>query len=55
MAGASNQDRRQAALRRAATLMAEALDILDANGTSPETAAHLDVALERVREEIRRR
>lgn len=55
MAGASDQDRQKTALLQAARLMAEALDILDANGTPPEVTAHLDLALHKVREEIGRR
>ena len=51
MAGESIQDQRKAvALRRAAALMSEALDLLDAHGGPAEAAAHLDVALQRVRE-----
>ena len=52
MPGPVRPDRKEAALKRAATLMTEALDLLDAHGGPADAAAHLDLALHRVREEV---
>jgi hypothetical protein len=41
-----------AALQRAARLIAEALDLVDAQGSCPDGAAHLDLALRRVRDKL---
>ena len=54
MAGSTSHDRRELALRRAATRMTEALDLLDANGGPADAAAHLDLALQKLREELKR-
>ena len=53
MAGSTSSDRRELALLRAAKRMTEALDLLDANGGPAEAAAHLDLALQKVREELK--
>jgi len=50
MAGSTSSDRRKAALKRANALMTEALDLLDAHSGPPEATAHLDLALQQVRE-----
>lgn len=50
MTGDNNGVRKQAASKRAMALVSEALDLLDAHGTSPEAAAHLDLALQKLRE-----
>ena len=52
MAGADKGERHLAALKRAAQLTAEALDILDAQGAVPDITAHLDLALQLLREEL---
>lgn len=48
----SMNDPKSAAVRRALSLMTEALDIIDASGKCPEAAAHLDLALRRLRERL---
>ena len=53
MAGSTSPDRRKAALERANALMTEALDLLDSNGGPAEATAHLDLALQKVREELK--
>jgi hypothetical protein len=40
---------RQRSLELAFRLCAEALDVLDATGVSPEIAAHLDLAIQEIR------
>jgi len=50
MPGSSTPKRRDAALKRATALMTEALDLLDAHAGPPEATAHLDLALQKVRE-----
>ena len=52
MAGSTSSVRRKAALRRALTLITEALDLLDAHGGPAVVAVHLDLATEGVREEL---
>jgi hypothetical protein len=54
MAGSTSSNRREPALKRAAALITEALDLLDGNGGPADAAAHLDLALERVREALKR-
>ena len=50
---ADESDNRQAqAARRAAKLITEAMDLLDAHGGAPEAAAHLDLALASLRQRI---
>ena len=49
MAGASKSE----SLSRAIVLVSEALDILDAHSGSPEAAVHLDLALEKMRQDLR--
>lgn len=39
-----------AAIKRALALVTEALDLLDAHGGPPDAAAHLDLAMRRLRE-----
>ena len=41
-----------AAARRAMILIAEAMDLLDAHGASPDAAAHLDLALQCIRRSL---
>lgn len=41
--------RRSAAIKRAISLVSEAVDLLDAHGGSPEAAAHLDLGLNELR------
>ena len=41
-----------AAIKRAAELISEALDLLDGHGGPAEAAAHLDLALQRLREAL---
>jgi len=48
MAGAGKFE----ALSRAISLVSEALDVLDGHAASPEAAALLDLALEKMREEL---
>ena len=50
MSGQNVEERREAAMRRALALVSEALDLLDAHGGPAEAAAHLDLALEKLRE-----
>ena len=50
MAGNPQQERAREALDRAARLATEALDLLDAHGGPPDAAAHLQMALIRLRE-----
>ena len=50
MAGREVEDRRRAAMRRASALVSEALDLLDGHDGPAEAAAHLDRALQIIRE-----
>ena len=50
MAGRSASDRYDAALDRAASLTAEALDLIDAYSGPPQAAVHLELALTELRE-----
>ena len=50
MAGGSDDSRRAAANRRAASLVTEALDLIDAHGGPADAAAHLELALQKLRE-----
>lgn len=50
MDGGKASDRRKAAIRRASALLTEALDLLDAHGGPAEATAHLDLALQKLRE-----
>lgn len=52
MAGQDEESPRTDAIRRAIERVTEALDILDAHGGSAEAAAHLDLALQKLREAI---
>lgn len=52
MAGDESDDRQGQAVRRAAVLVTEAMDLLDAHGGAPEAAAHLDLALASLRQRI---
>lgn len=52
MAGQDDENRRTHAIRRAIERVTEALDILDAHGGPAEAAAHLDLALQKLREAI---
>ena len=45
----SNKEDRRAAVRRALALVTEAMDLLDAHGAPPDAAAHLELALEKLR------
>lgn len=49
MADENSADWQAKALRRAAMLVTEAMDLLDAHGGMPEAAAHLDLALASLR------
>ena len=53
MAGEELEDWQAKAVRRAAILVTEAMDLLDAHGGAPDAAAHLDLALESLRQAIR--
>jgi hypothetical protein len=46
-------DRQAKAVHRAALLVTEAMDLLDAHGGPPEASAHLDLALMSLRQAIR--
>ena len=50
MADEELEDWQAKAVRRAAILVTEAMDLLDAHGGSPEAAAHLDLALASLRQ-----
>jgi hypothetical protein len=50
MAGEANDDRQVKICERATALVTEALDLLDAHGSSPEAAAHLAMAQQKLRE-----
>ena len=52
MASETDEGRRQAAIKRALALMTEALDLLDGYGASVEAGAHLELAIQKVREAI---
>ena len=41
-----------AAMERATALVSEALDLIDAQGDCPDAAAHLDLALRRLRQKL---
>ena len=51
MAEESEDGRRRTCAERAAALVSEALDLIDAHGGPVDAAAHLDMALTRLREE----
>ena len=53
MAGLSKNERREVALERALALITEALDLLDAHRGPPEATAHLDLAVQKVKETLR--
>jgi len=53
MAGEESDDRQTKAVYRAAMLVTEAMDLLDAHGGPPEASAHLDLALVSLRQAIR--
>jgi len=53
MPGGSEDVRPQKALKRSLQLLAEAVDLLDAYGGPPEAAAHLELALERLRQALK--
>ena len=50
MPGDSDNGRREAAIQRAMQLVTEALDLLDAHRGPADATAHLDLALQRLRE-----
>ena len=50
MGSESEEGRRPSSVERAAGLVSEALDILDAHGGPADAAAHLDLALGKLRE-----
>jgi hypothetical protein len=52
MAGGSGDQKRQAAIRRALGMAAEAMDLLDAHDGPAEAAAHFDLARQRLQEEL---
>ena len=52
MAGEESDDLQAKAVLRAAMLVTEAMDLLDAHGGSPEAAAHLDLALASLRQAL---
>ena len=52
MAGETDKDRQAKAVQRAAMLVTEAMDLLDAHGGSPVAAAHLAMAQQKLREEL---
>ena len=54
MAGAKRDGPQARAIRRAAMLVTEAMDLLDAHGGPPAASAHLDLALECLRKSIGR-
>ena len=53
MAGERNQGRPSGANDRIQALVIEALDLLDASGSSPEAAAHLELALQELRKRLK--
>lgn len=53
MAVEESNDRQARAVHRAALLVTEAMDLLDAHGGPPEASAHLDLALVSLRQAIR--
>lgn len=52
MAVESDDERRTRAIRRAIELVTVAIDLIDAHGGPADAAAHLDLALHRLREEL---
>lgn len=52
MADDNQQERQANALRRAAALVTEAMDVLDAHGLSPISAAYLAIALKAIQEDL---
>lgn len=54
MAGSrTEEDIKRAAARRAALLVTEAMDVLDAHGVAPEAAAHFAMGQQELRERLR--
>ncbi|MBW0007786.1 MAG: hypothetical protein JO335_08760 [Sphingomonas sp.] len=49
MTGQRNEAQQSKALKRAVTLVTEAMDLLDAHGCSPDAAAHLAMAQQEMR------
>lgn len=49
MPGKRQKSSQEAVINRATALIAEALDLIDGYGGPPEAAAHLELALERLR------
>ena len=49
----SKENRRAAALHRALALVTEAMDLLDGHGGPPDVAAHLELALQGLRNSVR--
>ena len=52
MAHESDDARRKSAVKRALTLVTEAMDIIDAHSGPPEAAVHLELAQQKLREEL---
>lgn len=48
----NEEERRTRAIRRAIELVTVALDLIDAHGGPADAAAHLELALHRLREEL---
>jgi hypothetical protein len=53
MPSMNHEERRQKALRRVAAMVTEALDLLDAHQGPPEAAAHIELALQKIRGSLR--
>jgi hypothetical protein len=53
MGGATDQQRRAAAISRSLKLVIEAMDLLDAHDGPPEAAAHLELARQRLQDAMR--
>jgi hypothetical protein len=52
LAQRQEEDQSPAQLERALTLIAEALDVVDARGDCPEAAAYLDLAARSLRQQL---
>jgi hypothetical protein len=53
MPGQDGELRREKAIKRALVLATEALDLLDAHDGPPEAAAHIEMALQKLRSSVK--
>lgn len=54
MAHKSDDAHRKSAIKRALSLVTEAMDVIDAHGGPPDAAVHLELAQQKLREELTR-